>query len=481
MLVPSPRLAVAQPVARQPVVRAEIELETPWLAILREANARGSQRLLTAAIQEFLSDLSQVPLEACCADANAIYQVAFRASEDAGAPLVRVFAGSNGLTRGSLPGISGPGHPLYEIFVSEDLNVALDSAYSSTPQESPLDEQLAQFVKVLLANVALPGSANVIRAAASGARATVPRTEPPLPRYPPLAVAISKLELPDSRAQLTITHTVSPLDPAGHIRSQGRWVADSVLRRAIVESVLGRKPGSDVTPETASACASIALAVEKALSAATQTGDCRPLRADPAKCFVQARSAIETAFDNAVKGEERCSSAAAFPIAQRFLSTVPDKLAEYKGTATVRNVPRTHWSLGLGTAFIAALQTQRDKPRVEISNGSIAVDPFTRPLAMGTVSWVPAGYDPESFRLRTTERLRLFGGAAFAPHFGAVTGVGVALNRYLTANTGYAWLVYDTPKPGETVGEEPSAANRAAPFELAGAHAWFVGVSFNVK
>ena len=36
----SPRAAIAQPVARQPVVRAEVQLETPWLAILREANAR---------------------------------------------------------------------------------------------------------------------------------------------------------------------------------------------------------------------------------------------------------------------------------------------------------------------------------------------------------------------------------------------------------------------------------------------------------
>jgi hypothetical protein len=56
-----------------------------------------------------------------------------------------------------------------------------------------------------------------------------------------------------------------------------------------------------------------------------------------------------------------------------------------------------------------------------------------------------------------------------------------SFNRYIGANVGYAYLVYDTPKPGETIGSPPSPENRASPFELAGAHAFFIGLTYNIK
>jgi len=102
-------------------------------------------------------------------------------------------------------------------------------------------------------------------------------------------------------------------------------------------------------------------------------------------------------------------------------------------------------------------------------------------LAMGTVSFIPAGYDPGSIGLRAKERFRLFAGVAFAPHFGATGGAAWSFNQYLGANVGYALLVYDTPKPGESLDTAPSAANRAAPFDLARTHALFVGFTFNLK
>ena len=166
---------------------------------------------------------------------------------------------------------------------------------------------------------------------------------------------------------------------------------------------------------------------------------------------------------------------------RRFWSIVPDKLAPARGGVTVTNAPTTRISFGLSTAYIASLGIDEDAPRVELSSGDIVVDGFSRLLAMGIVSYVPAGYDPESVRLSGWQRWRLFGGVAFAPSFGGTGGVAWSFNRYIGANVGYAYLVYDTPKPGETIGSEPTPANRASPFELAGAHAVFIGLTYNIK
>ena len=493
LLASAPGLAAQESVAPRRLFRDTVQLDTPWLALLREANAGGSQEALLSTISEFLSDLSDVPQVrnalgggGSAGDATRVFEVVFRASEAADAPLVRIFVHRAGLSRGVLPGIAGERRPLFELFLAEDLNVDLQSTYTSIPQEDPLSAQTAEFVQLLISRLALPVSANRIRASAAAALGGVPAAQKAsMDRYPPLAVTLSRVDLPDARAQVTIAHALTMTDPAGHLRSQARWLADTVQRRAVLQGALlqalpGRGASSAATQaDQDAACGAIAAALEKVLTEVTQGDECAPLRPDPAKCFAAVRAATGTAHVAAARQHPGCAEA--FPLGRRFASMVPDKLPGSKGTVVVRNIPKARWSFGLSSAFLGGVRTDGERPRVEMSGGRIVVDPFTRLLAMGTVSWVPGGYDPGAVRMPLAERIRIFGGVAFAPYFGVTTGAGWALNRHLAANVGYARLGYDAPKAGESLDAPPTPPNRAAPFDLAWTDAWFVGVTFTIR
>ena len=491
----APDAAAQQTVAPELLFRGNVERDAPWLALLRDANAQGSQEKMVLVVTEFLADLSraqevtselakaQVPVT-CCDQRRHVFQVAFLASEAADAPLVRMFVHEDGLGRGALPGIQGPEQQLFEIFVAEDLSIGLRSVYQSSAVEDPLAEQSGDFVRLILGKLALPiGASTIVNrvTAAMGGETRSPR--------PPLSVALSRIVLPSKRARITISHTVSVTDPAAHIRAQARWIADTALRKALVEAAIGNIPhgASELDPEimreqTAyAACSTMARQMATEAGRATEAGACSPLKVNPAKCFAAIKGAIGQAYESAAGQPDACPAGDAYPLVQRLVSVVPARVVQRKGSTVVTNAPRTRWSFGLSTAFIAAIQTDNARPRTKISSGRIVVNPFSRVLAMGIVSFIPAGYDPGSVGLTANERFRLFGGIAFAPHFGATGGAAWSLNQYLGVNVGYALLVYDTPKPGESLDTEPSAANKAAPFDLGRTHALFAGFTFNLK
>ena len=500
--VPSSAFA-QQTIAPKQLFRGTVERDAPWLALLREANMQGSQEKLLSVVTEFLADLSKAeeisdPLAkasqpvGCCDQRRYVFQVAFLQSEAADAPLVRLFVHRNGLTRGVLPGIHGAEEPLFDVFLAEALSVRLDTVYQSEPVEDPLAEQSAGFVKLVLGKLALPIGLETITTRVTRVMGVETRgTENQRMRStrPPLAVTLSRVDLPSRRAKVTISHSVFVTDPAEQIRAQAHWVADTALRRAIVSAALG-----DVPPDTPefeaevragqaayASCSLMAAGISDGAVKALEGAECSPLKADPASCFRIVEDAIAQAYESAAGQPGSCPAGDAFPLVRRFLSIVPPKLSPAQGSVVVMNAPKTRWSFGLSTAFIAAIETDNEKPRTKISGGRIVVDPFHRVLAMGVVNFTPAGFDPESVQLTARERFRLFGGVAFAPHFGATGGVAWSFNRYLGANVGYALLVYDTPKPGEAVDSEPSAGNRAAPFDLASTHALFAGFTFNLK
>ena len=498
----APYAAAQQTVAPRQLFRGTVERESPWLALLREANALGSQEQMVSVITEFLADLSQaselstassagtVP---CCDQRQYVFQVAFLASEAADAPLIRIFVHKDGLTRGALPGIRGREQPLFELFVAEDLSVRLDSIYQSTPREDPLAEASGDFVKLILGKLALPIGANTIVSRVTGvmnAPTRSPQQAAMRRTKPPLAVTLSRVDLPAKRATITVSHTVTVADPAAHIRAQTEWSADTALRKAVVAAALAdpSRDSQELAVEVMAAqpayapCSAMAGQIADATAKALDGSACSPLKAEPAGCFKEVETAIGAAYEAAAGQAGGCPAAEAFPLVRRFLSSVPAKLPPpAKGTIVLTNAPESRWSFGLSTAYIAAIDTDNTKPRTKISSGRIVVDPFSRVLAMGIVSFIPAGYDPESVQLTARERFRLFGGIAFAPHFGATGGAAWSLNRYLGVNAGYALLVYDTPKPGESIDIEPSPENRAAPFDLAGTHAFFVGLTYNIK
>ena len=499
----SPGAGAQQTIAPELLFRGIVERDAPWLALLREAHAQGSQEKMVLVVTEFLADLSRaqevtgelargkVP-GACCDQGRHVFQVAFLASEAAGAPLVRMFVHKDGLGGGALPGIRGPEQPLFEVFVAEDLTVRLRSVYQSDALEDPLAEESGDFVRLILGKLALPIGASTIASrvtAAMGEEIRSPQQQEMRLTKPPLAVTLTRIALPVRRARITISHTVSVTDPAAHIRAQAGWLADTALRHAVVAAAIGETPtgaaeldSEFLFPQTAyAACSAMARRLADDAIRTTEAAACSPLKVDPAKCFAAVRDAIGESYESAVSQPGSCPADAAYPLVGRFVSVVPARVVPIKGSTVVSNAPRTRWSFGLSTAFIASIQTDNARPRTKISSGRIVVDPFSRVLAMGTVSFIPAGYDPGSIGLRAKERFRLFAGVAFAPHFGATGGAAWSFNQYLGANVGYALLVYDTPKPGESLDTAPSAANRAAPFDLARTHALFVGFTFNLK
>lgn len=464
-----------QTVAPVQLFRGTKERDSPWLSLLREASAQGSQEKLVSVITEFLADLSKAGVSACCDQNQYVFSVVFLASEAADAPLVRVLVYKNGLSRGSLPGIKGPADPLYEVFVAEDLGVKLDSVYQSEPLEDPLAKESGEFVRLVFGKLALPVGSNLILNRTALTPSEEQRKELKQVK-PPLAVTLSRIDLPHQRAKITINHSITVSDPSGHMRSQAAYISDSVTRTAIINRALER------TTTTDPSCSEIAAAIQKAVDAEASKGECAPLAADPAKCLMAVKEAVGIAYLAAAKQHTACKPADAFPLARRFVSLLPEKFAmSAKGSTTLMNTPETHWAFGLSTGFIGGIKTDNDKPRAKISNGKIVVDPFSRLLAMGIVSWIPGGYDPSSVVMTSKERFRVFGGVAFAPHFGGTGGVAWAFNRYLGVNVGYAYLVYDTPKEGEKLDSEPTAENKAAPFDLAGTSAWFIGLTYNLK
>jgi hypothetical protein len=450
------------------VFRKTVELDSPWLAHLRRANARGSLDDLLKVAREFLDDLGRgsPPPGVCCDYTRDVYQVVFFASEAADAQLVRVFVHKRPLRSGTLPGLEGDARPLYEVFVAEDLSIRFTTVYQSTPEEHPLAEQSGDLVKIVLGKLALPAALTL-----PGSRQppAPPEGVQPKPPTPPLAVTLSKVALPDKRAKVTISHTATVLDPAGRIAAQSAWVVNSV------EYELVANPAA-----SSASCLAIAKEIDAAISSAASQA-CSPVTGDGSGCFKEMKEAISTSYESAARQHRQCPATESYPLMRRFWSIVPDKVTPARGSVTVKNAPTTHISFGLSTAYIASLGIDGDSPRVELASGDIVVEGFSRLLAMGIVSYVPAGYDPESVRLSGWERWRLFGGVAFAPYFGGTGGVAWSFNRYIGANVGYAYLVYDTPKPGEAIGSPPTPDNSASPFELAGAHAFFIGLTYNIK
>lgn len=472
--VASATAAAQQSIASQQLHRGIVERDTPWLALLREAYAQGSQEKIVSVITEFLADLPKGGVRECCDQNRYVFQVVFFASEASDAPLVRVLVHKNGLARGSLPGIEGILDPLFEVFVAEDLSVRLSSVYQSTPLENPLAAQSGEFVRLVLTKLALPLGSNLLVERALSKMTSLPdhQRERLKKETSPLAVTLSKVVLPTKRAQITISNTITFTDPVRHAHTQSVFINDSVKRFSVINFALDRP----TLPDTA--CASVSEAILAAITKATTSDMCTPVAADPSECFKTTRASIAAAHRAAMIAQAGCSTETAFPLVRRYTAIFPEKYSPTPITpSTLANTPETHLTFGLSTAFIGHLWFDHDKPRTKINNGKIVVDPFSRLLAMGTVSWTPAGYDPSSVLMTTRERVKLFGGVAFAPHFGGTGGASWAFNRYLGVNVGYAYLIYDTPKSGEILDAAPS---QAAPFELAGAHAWFLGLAYTI-
>src|SRR5690606_18021884 len=215
------------------------------------------------------------------------------------------------------------------------------------------------------------------------------------------------------RAKLQISHTLSMTDPAALIGAQARWLADATMREALIAAALDgdntnaarQEPGTDSPYIATSACAATASALAETITDTLAASECAPLGLDPAPCFKHVAGAVNQYYETEARAGNICPGA--WPVARRFLAIVPARVRTSSGTVTVTNTPKEKWSFGLSTAYIALLDVERARPRTRISSGRIVVDPFSRLLAMGTVSFVPAGYVPGGVGMTMAERFRV--------------------------------------------------------------------------
>jgi hypothetical protein len=189
-------------------------------------------------------------------------------------------------------------------------------------------------------------------------------------------------------------------------------------------------------------------------------------------------TAAKTYFEPPVS--QTCPVDVAAPLLQGYAAVAQD-MKPLTATTTIANSALVRYGYGLAFGYIAHVGIDNEHPRSQIQSGKIAADPFGRQLTMGVVNLTPWGFDAQLPSPSLRERARLFIGPLFTPYYGLAGGFAFGINRYVALNVGYARLWYDTPKPGETPDEAPTAANKGAPFELRSTGAIFFGVGYNLK
>jgi hypothetical protein len=465
-------LAVAAPAAADqtvaPITVLEpsiVRLTSPWIATLRRGAASGDGALLVRTAFAVLDDLRQAALvRGCCDPARDYFVLIFVGADPAGAPaLFTVLAHDPMPPDAALPGIHGAAHPLYEVFLSDDLASSVQTTYAITHQENPADKQAGLFAAAVVSSLTLPLATRPGAAAAASPRSLRPTTFD-------VAVTIKEVVLPEA-GEILLHETVTYTHPIGHLSARVA-AADRDRRDALQMRYQGGAPGP--------ACADLSTALTDRIVMATAGAACGLWPSDLAACTKRVREEIDQAASAYFSAAPSCPIGAGAPLVQELLSVIQD-VKPLARSIVVGNAPLIRYGFGLAAAYLVAVDVDAGHPRARLQGGRLVADPFTRELTMGVVNLTPWGYDAQRPSPSLAERARLLAGVAFSPYFGVTAGGAFAINRYLAVNAGYARLWFDAPKAGERIGAAPTAANAAAPFDLRWAGALFLGMSYNFK
>jgi hypothetical protein len=450
-------------VAPRPVrPAATVLLHAPHLAVLRRAVRDGDDERLVASAADLLDDLQRSGFSPECCDYDRHYfLVVFTAPSAVGTTgIVPVLVHHPMSDVPALPGVHGDRGPqLYEIFLSDaDTADTLTASYAVTPEASPAAKQLDDFVATVIGRLALP----------IGTRPGVERAAQRTPPSVPARIRLGRIALPGF-GSLGVRYTVTYAELFSHLR------ALAAAARAEAADLADAMSDGDV--EGAS-CLALADELRAVFERTLRSAACGSWIGDPAACGKKLREETGRAAGEYLASGAGCPGAQAAPVIQRFVEAAAD-VKPLTATSTLENRGRTRYGFGLVTGFIARFRLDSARPRTTIESNRIVVDPFDRLLAMGIVTLTPWGSAPKAGRLSAVDRAHLFAGPVFAPNFGAAVGFGFLISRTVAVDTGYARLWFDTPKPGEALGQPPS--DKSAPFELASAGAWFIGVSYHLK
>jgi len=347
-----------------------------------------------------------------------------------------------------LEGLHGPAQPLLTLFVADNASARIHTAATVTQEGNPLAADLASLVSTTLTKAVLP--------VAIAHTLTIP-PPPACDDCVPVFVTLSTLELPFARGNVAITDTVTFDDQPGYVATRMKMLA------------------ADVTedPSTAACVKRGVLALAAVPDGGSITSACTS--ATTLDVGSACSAAMKHAFDEEFSRQKPCTDPALRVAAVRMLDAISADKATVAKTEFA-NVPRTHLTVGVATAFLFA--AQQSAPRVSVQSGTIALNPLARPISLALVNWFPRGFNAKEPHLTNRERYRLFGGVALTPSFGPAAGGAIALSQNLAVNVGAALMLTDVVKSGEAVGAAPIDAS---PFKVGVALGWFAGFSYNLK
>jgi hypothetical protein len=454
-------------VAAVPLMKTDLTMRGPWLTTLRRLVAAGDVARVGKAATEFVRELdahfkrirrssaADGPARVECCDIRRYYFVVlFGALDPQGRAIVASVLVHDPVPRTNLvPGLEGDKARLYELFLAEDSTVGIQGWYDIDPVEDPAQKQLSDFVSTAIGRLALPDASTLAFTTSGGQPAFAH------------ALTISSVTLPYSRARLTAHHVLAVQRPVAHL--------GSIAERRAAE-LRAEAPAAD-SDDSSPGCGDVIDSASIALKHELQLDACRYAIGEPAECVKKLKAALGDALESARPGD-RCTADQARDVVGAFQSDLQVEMFRASGSTAILNQPLQRYSFGIATGYIAAISSDPNRPRVQIQNGKIAVNPFSRSLALGIVNLPLWGYDRTSPAMTMRERLRPFVAMAFAPYFGAAAGFSCAVNRYLAANVGFARLWYDAVKDGERIDQPP--VDKSAPFTLAASNAIFVAAAY---
>ena len=358
-----------------------------------------------------------------------------------------------------LPGLAG----LTEVLVAGSVSARGASLYVSTADKDPFAQVLPQFVETVFAplSATLAGILGRVRGGRE-AREFDPASTPPH-----LGVTISHVVLPVARATIRLQTKVRDLVTAAEFTDAVGRLGTTLLFDGAGRSNLARAQITTIVND---------LPVVAAKSCAADGSAVPPQVA----CRNALDGLLKTAFDTAVAGKPSNADATAIErVDQQFRALAVNALAvNGELEITFKNRPRTHFSFGAGSAVMVHASVNRVRAKLNESTGNLASDPLPRVMTMAFVNWSPRGYDEASSKLRASERVRAFVGAALTPDFGLIGGVNVLLVRGIGI-VGGAGALFGKGAEADEVGKAPAASND--PFKLATSKVAFVGISYSYR
>jgi hypothetical protein len=470
------------------IQKGEIEFEYEGaspLAILRAHLRAADEDLARKYAAELLGTLTTNPaLEGCCPKTGAV-RIIFAAHDPAGAPVIaRVVLGLDPITA-SLTGLSGERRPIDDLFITEDGRSSLKTIVRSVAEEDPLLAHGGEVFKtafgglILASSTAIPSRPTVMEVKAAAVLppagqnlllkqtaewstdpelelGLVASTAPPKPR---VYIQWRRTVLPHPRGTVTMTDYLTVDDPVQQLMGTARDLQTSLV----------------ANPSSGACAKPLADRVVGELSTAAESADCLP-GAGADACVKKLREAFKTAFQG-VTPTTGCETVH-FQTARMFERLAGQLPSSMTTTTILKNVPRSRWSVGLGTALLFGAKIDPEHPKVQIQNGAIAVSALPRLSSMAVVNWHPFPFRPRAVGMDGgRERVRAFGSLAFAPNFAVGGGLGFGVTRQVALNAGGMFILADTAAASRI--EEK--VKESVPFDARWIRTFFIGASFRLK